>query len=193
MKKIFALLLSLALIAGLAGCAGSKEPVPTTPVDQNQGDAGLPAVLTSQDVETLSGKTLEPGYTLDTEDCAVMLCYYFENAEGTRESLDGLQSKLDAEIQSAGYVPIVSSGEGDKVYSIMEDELAALSVVVLGESDSLKPGAESGGSRRFAQTNVLFGAINAAEGWQVISVEEQDYYEEGGSQYPCFFVVLGQT
>lgn len=179
---------------GGASQSGSQAPAAGSQDTQAPGaSTGGEEASEAGRIEALAGTTLAGGSTLETAECAVMTSYYFENPDGTQASLDALQEQIEAYAQENGYVPVVTSGEGDKVYSVMPNELDGLSVVVLGESDSLKPGVESEGTRRFAQRNVLWQPLNGSEAWQVLSVEQQDYYEENGVQYPCYFMILAQA
>lgn len=141
-------------------------------------------------IEAMAGTTLAGGSALETTEVAVMLNYYYTNTDGTQESLDKLQSEVEAYAESVGYVPVVNSGEGDKVYAIMADDLNGLNVVVLGEADSLKPGVQSEGSRRFALRYNVWEPLGDSTDWKVASVEEQDYYEEDGVQHPCYLISL---
>lgn len=149
--------------------------------------------LTAEQVEALEGTTLIGGVSLETSECAVMVTYYCENTDKTEESMNSLQEKIEQYAEEQGYVPVVNSGEGDRVYALQPNDLDGFTVIVLGETDSLKPGVESGGTRRFAQRNVIWQSLGEGTAWQVISVEKQDHYEEDGTEYPCYLIVLTEN
>lgn len=168
MKKGISILLLLALCLGLAACGGDKQ-------EQN-------SALEPKAVEALAGQTLAGGTTLEVKDCAAMVCYQVE----------GDQASVEDDLKAAGYVPMAEQGEGKNVYFITSGEDGNLTVMTLGESDTLHPSVQSEGKRRFAGKNPILKLADVTE-WQVLSVEEQDYYEDGGKQYPCYFIVLGKA
>lgn len=170
MKKCLCLLLLLLAIPFLAA---AKE-----------------AALTPDEVLALGAPQFEGGAVINTQDCALMIAYAYHNDEGTQESLDALMARIDSQAAEVGYVPIVNSGEGDNVYALMPNDLSGVTAIVLGEADTLCPGVLSGGTRRFAKTNVLWPAPEGCSGWNVAFIEEQDYYEENGAQYPCYYALL---
>lgn len=191
MKKMVLLCSVVCMMAALlTGCGSSGSEGSKAQEGADQSVAANDEILDAEGIEALAGSTLAGGSVLETKEAAVMLNYYYTNTDGTQESLDKLQSEIEACAESAGYVPIVNSGEGDKVYAIVADGLNGFNVVVLGETDSLKPGVQSEGSRRFALRYNVWEPLGDAADWKVASVEEQDYYEEDGEQYPCYLILL---
>ena len=202
MKRILSLALALCLCLTLFGCSSaqtessqaSSESGVSSQEDASSGESGamvsLDAPLDAQGVEALADAVVECGAQLQTQDCAVITSYYFTNDEGTEQALADLEDELTALAEGAGYVAMVNSGEGDKVYALSANELEGINLVLLGEADSLKPGEESQGTRRFAQVNNLLPSFRECSGWQVTMVEEQDYYLEGEEQFPCYMVMF---
>lgn len=220
MKKALSLALSLALMLALTACSGgtssgsqaqssgsqggasssqgdassADQSGASSQEDASSGESGamvsLDAPLDAQGVEALADAVVECGAQLQTQDCAVITSYYFTNDEGTEQALADLEDELTALAEGAGYVAMVNSGEGDKVYALSANELEGINLVLLGEADSLKPGEESQGTRRFAQVNNLLPSFRECSGWQVTMVEEQDYYLEGEEQFPCYMVMF---
>lgn len=178
MKKFLAVIcLCCLMLVMLTACGGSSEPAAETvaePVAEPAVDFGN---LGAQDVAALTGTFIPGGTTLQTNECAIMLSYIYHGAS---------QEEIESYAQDAGYVPIATSGEGEKVYALMPGE-DSFTAVVLGEADTLHPSVESGGSRRFAERYVLWETLSGAD-WKVDFVEEQDYYELDGNQYPCYMI-----
>ena len=148
------------------------------------------AALTAEQVQALAAPQFVGGDVIATQDCALMIAYSYYNTEGTPEALEALMASIDETAASVGYVPIANSGEGSNVYALMPDDQGNVTAVVLGEADSLCPGVLSGGNRRFAKVNTIWPAPEGWAGWNVSFVEEQDYYEENGAQYPCYYALL---
>lgn len=148
------------------------------------------AALSPEQVLALGAPQFAGGDIINTADCALMVAYEYPNPDGTQESLDALMAAIGETAAEMGYVPIVNSGEGDRVYALIPNETYSIIAIVLGEPDSLHPSVLSGGTRRFAKTNVLWPAPEGCTGWNVEFVEEQDYYEEDGVQYPCYYALL---
>lgn len=167
--------------------AQTSEPTDTVP------EAGTPAVIEGEftvnggdEAKALEGAILGPGAVLNAADCAIMLSYELEADDG-----GAAEEKLNSWAEANGCVPVTQSGEGLRVYAIMgyDDMIGA---VVLGEEDSFRIGVEAGEqgqTRRFAQKNILWTA-EGVTGWEVLYLDEQDYYEENGEQYPCFVMGL---
>ncbi len=181
MKKNALLLcavLSLALLlTACGGESGTKAPeVPEA------------TVTGGEEVEALKDTTLAPGTVLESKECAVMVSYLLasDDEEAAMATVEGWAA-------ANGYEPIGAQGEGSKIYaaSVWPDG-GGVTAVVLGEEDTFRLGVlagEEGQTRRFAQKNILWTAEDV-KAWQVDNVEEQDYYEEDGKQYPCYLMYL---
>lgn len=171
MKKISAFLLTLMFILGV----GRAFPVNASEQSCKVGQ-----------IEELDGTVWQDGDVIRTEDCAVMLCYWFENEDGTQEGMDALCDSIDSYLKSKGYGGTDASS---RIYFIRKTEDTQwVSVLAIGED--LEFGVEAGGTRRFAHHNEIWASQDGAEGWQVISCEEQDYYEKAEETYPCFYIEL---
>lgn len=182
--------------------------------DTEGGNETPSDALTAQEVGALTGTTLPGSFMLETSGCAVMVGYLYENPDGTQASMDALEAQLTTWAEDNGKVPaavsdvgesvyylvpsaedngtapVAVSGVGENIYYLMPSDLERYTVLVLGEEGSLKPGVQSGGARRFARCNRLLPPMNGGTEWHVSAVEEQDYYEEDGVQYPCYFIWL---
>ena len=138
------------------------------------------------EAEALNGVILEPGTVLNADKCAIMLTYIPEtDDEGTAEDI------INGWGEANGYMPITQQGAGAHIYAIgrYDDKVSA---VVLGEEGTFQLGVEAnqqGQTRRFAQKNIIWNA-DGIRGWQVLVVDEQDYYEENGEQCPCYMIAL---
>lgn len=174
MKKIGRIFLTLALILGL----NSSLPVM----------AAEHAYLPEQ-VENMAGTVLSGGDVVEATDCAVMLSYWFANEDQTQESLEQLKESIDSYAQSKGYGGVEAQS---KVYAIMpSQDTDGATVLVIGEG--LEAGvyaASEGYTRRFAHHNEIWAPQNGAEGWQVISCEEQDCYSLDDDEFPCYYIEL---
>ena len=181
----------------LAGCGGTEDPEDTTTQDpaeeevqtpaENTPDSGGP--LAPEAVEALSGGTLPGGFTLETQDCAVIVSYIYECQDSSQEAMDALEAEITAYADGIGYSLMTAAGETGLVYALNPYGESSYLAVALGAEDSLHPGEESGGSRRFAQHYDLWAPLTGSD-WQVLSVEEQDYYVEDGAEYPCYLLTL---
>lgn len=168
--------------------AGGQAPgtVDTAPEDEPVVLGGDVAVTGGAEAEALNGVILEPGTVLNSAECAIMLTYIPEtDDEGAAEEI------INGWGEANGYMPITQQGSGAHIYAVgrYDDKVSA---IVLGEEGTFRLGVEAdqqGQTRRFAQKNIIWNA-DGVGGWQVLVVDEQDYYEENGEQYPCYMVAL---
>ena len=181
--------LSLSLL--FTACGGKQEspaqdPAGAVPENGPTVLGGDVTVTGGAGAEALNGVTLEPGTVLNATECAIMLTYIPEtDDEGAAEEI------VNGWGEANGYMPITQQGAGTHIYAVgrYDDKVSA---VVLGEEESFRIGAEAekqGQTRRFAQKNIIWNA-DGVSGWQVLVVDEQDYYEENGGQYPCYMIAL---
>ena len=189
----------LSLLLLLTACGGNAGTQPQNPSGGQASDpAGAvpedgPVVLRGDvtvtggaEAEALNGVILEPGTVLNAAGCAIMLTYIPEaDDEGTAEEV------INSWGEANGYKSITQQGAGTHIYAIgrYDDKVGA---IVLGEEGSFQLGVEAdrqGQTRRFAQKNIIWNA-DGVRGWQVLVVDEQDYYEENGEQYPCYMIAL---
>lgn len=164
----------------------TPEPADAAPEEEPRVLEGEVTVTGGDEAKALEGAILGPGAALNTAGCAIMLSYELEADDG-----GAAEEKLNSWAEANGCVPVTRSGEGLRVYAIMgyDDMIGA---VVLGEEDSFRIGVEAGRqgqTRRFAQKNIIWTA-EGVKGWEVLYLDEQDYYEENGEQYPCFVMGL---
>lgn len=196
-----ALSLSL-LLTACGGSAGTQPQAPSGGQVSSEGQTPGPADAAPEDepkvlggdvtvaggaeAEALDGVILEPGTVLNATDCAIMLTYIPEaDDEGAAEEL------INAWGEANGYASIMQQGVGTHIYAVGRYD-GKVSAIVLGEEGSFQLGAEAekqGQSRRFAQKNIIW-TVEGVSGWKVLVVEEQDYYEEGGEQHPCYMIAL---
>lgn len=194
--------LSLSLLLAACGGAGTQAQTPsgsqtpsrsqtsegagTVPEDEPTVLGGDVTVTGGAEAEALNGAILEPGTVLNAVECAIMLTYIPEtDDEGAAEEI------INGWGEANGYVPITQQGAGTHIYAIgrYDDKVSA---IVLGEEDSFRLGVEAerqGQSRRFAQKNIIWTA-DGVKGWEILVVDEQDYYEQDGGQYPCYMIAL---
>lgn len=188
------------LLTACGGKTGTQTPPENQTPPSNQAPEGTnpapedePIVLSGDvtiaggtEAEALDGAILEPGTVLNTTKCAIMLTYIPEtDDEGAAEEL------INGWGEANGYKSITQQGEGTHIYAVgrYDDKVSA---IVLGEEGTFQLGVESeqqGQTRRFAQKNIIWSA-DGVTGWKVLAVEEQDYYEENGEQYPCYMLPL---
>lgn len=199
--KLLCGVLSLSLL--LAACGGKSGTQPQAPSEASPGSqAPGPADIVPEDepkvlrgdvtvtggagAEALDSVILEPGTVLNAVECAIMLTYIPETDDegAAEETVNGWG-------EANGYTSITQQGSGTHIYAVgrYDDKVAA---IVLGEEGTFRLGVEAdkqGQARRFAQKNIVWTA-EGVEGWKVLVVDEQDYYEENGEQFPCYMVAL---
>lgn len=163
-----------------------SEGANTAPEDEPVVLGGDVTVTGGAEAEALNGVILEPDTVLNAAECAIMLTYIPEadDEETAEEIINGWG-------EANGYMPITQQGSATRIYAIgrYDDRVSA---IVLGEEGSFQLGVEAdrqGQTRRFAQKNIIWNA-DGVRGWQVLVVDEQDYYEENGEQYPCYMIAL---
>lgn len=164
----------------------AQEPADTPPEEKPTVLGGDVTITGGAEAEALTGAILEPGTVLNAANCAFMLTYVPEtdDEEAAEEIINGWG-------EANGYVPITQQGEGTHIYAVGRYDDKA-SAIVLGEEDTFRLGVEAGQqgqTRRFAQQNIIWTAEDV-KGWKVLVVDEQDYYEENGEQYPCYMMAL---
>lgn len=190
------------LLAACGGKAATQAQTPSTgqvpsgvqvpgPADAAPGDTptvlgGNVTVTGGAEAENLNGVILEPGTVLNAAGCAIMLTYIPETDDeaAAEETVNGWA-------EANGYMPITQQGDGTHIYAVgrYDDKVGA---IVLGEDGTYQFGVEAdrqGQTRRFAQKNIIWTA-EGVTGWQVLVVDEQDYYEENDEQYPCYMIAL---
>lgn len=165
--------------------SGSQAPDPA-PEEEPRVLGGNVTITGSAEAEALTDAILEPGTVLNAANCAFMLTYIPET-----DDEDAAEETITGWGEVNGYVPITQQGDGTHIYAVglYDDKVSA---VVLGEEGTFQPGVEAGQqgqTRRFAQQNIIWTAENV-NGWKVLVVDEQDYYEENGEQYPCYMMAL---
>lgn len=169
--------------------SGSQAPegAGAVPEDEPMVLGGAVTVTGGAEAEALDGAILEPGTVLTAAECAIMLTYIPEtDDEGAAEEI------INGWGEANGYRSITQQGEGTHIYAVgrYDDKVSA---IALGEEGSFRLGAEAeqqGQTRRFAQKNIIWTA-EGVKGWKVLVVDEQDYYEDNGEQYPCYTIALG--
>lgn len=203
LKLLCGALSLLLLLTACGGNAGTQPQSPSGGQTPSEGQAPDPAGAVPEDgpvvlggdvtvtggaeAESLNGVILEPGTVLNAAECAIMLTYIPEtdDEEAAEEVINGWG-------EANGYMSITQQGAGTHIYAIgrYDDKVSA---IVLGEEGSFQLGVEAdqqGQTRRFAQKNIIWTA-DGVKGWEVLVVDEQDYYEENGAQYPCYMIALG--
>lgn len=142
--------------------------------------------------ENMAGKVWTEGDIIRTDGCALGIAYTYDNPEGTQQAWEKIVKSIESYADSIGYVPMQQQGAGDKIYFISDaGKPEQVYVLVLGDAGTLEYGEDSGGMRRFAHSNTIWAPQEGAQGWQVVSCEEQDYYiGDDGENYPCFFAEL---
>jgi len=146
-------------------------------------------------VRLMAGAFMHEGSRMEFQDCAVMVQYHLHTTDWPEEgelSIDELLERAKAIAKDNGYVPLEEAGKGSKLYAMGEPWADGVSLVVLGEEGTFRPGvlaAEEGMTRRFAKTNIVWG-FEDDRNWRVYEVEEQDYYTENGEDHPCFLITL---
>lgn len=195
-KLLCGALLSLSLlVTACGGKTGTQAQTPSggqTP-SGDQAPEDTPVVLGGDitvaggaEAEALDGAILEPGTVLNAAECAIMLTYIPEtDDEGAAEEI------INGWGEANDYVSITQQGGGTHIYAVgrYDDKVSA---VVLGEEGTFRLGVEAdrqGQTRRFAQKNIIW-SVDGVKGWKVLVVDEQDYYEENGEQYPCYMIPL---
>ena len=168
--------------------SGSQVPAgaDAAPQDEPLVLGGDVTVTGGVEAEALNGVILEPGTVLNAAECAIMLTYIPEtDDEGAAEVI------INGWGEANGYMSIAQQGSGTHIYAIGRYD-NKVSAIVLGEEGTFQLGVEAeqqGQTRRFAQKNIIWNA-DGVSGWQVLVVDEQDYYEENGEQYPCYMIAL---
>lgn len=177
MKKTVTLLLITMLIFG------SAYGLPVQAAELSYGTA---------EMEQLGGAVWTGGDVIRAEDCAIMLSYRFENADGTEEGMEALCDAVHAYAKSQGYDNMMESTDSDKAYFLNREELECAVAIVLGEEwEYAVEAGQQGMSRRFAHSYMVWSAWEDAAGWRAVSVEKQDHYEGAdGNQYPCYYIEL---
>lgn len=164
----------------------TPEPVDTVPEGGPTVLSGEVAVTGGAEAEALIDAILEPGTVLNANGCAFMLTYVPEtdDEQAAEETISGWG-------EANGYMPITQQGEGTHIYAVgrYDDKVSA---IVLGEEGTFQFGVEAGQqgqTRRFAQKNIIW-TVEDVKGWKVLEIDEQDYYEDNGQQYPCYMMAL---
>lgn len=172
---------------------------PTAPVQRAELAYALMMLNWNTDdadmIRLMAGAVQPGGSTLEVKDCAVMIEYHFHTGDWNDSDalpISEVVKRAEETAKANGYAPITAVGEGSKIYAAMEPWEDGVALVALGEDGTFKlcaQAAAAGQNRRAAQKYILWDAEDW-DGWRVYSVEEQDYYEENGQQYPCFSIVL---
>ena len=168
--------------------SGSQTPEPedTVPDEEPTVLGGDITITSSAEAEALTDAILEPGTVLNASNCAFILTYVPETDDEA-----AVEEIINGWGEANGYVLITQQGEGSHIYAVgrYDDKVSA---IVLGEEGTFHLGVEAGQqgqTRRFAQQNIIWTVENV-NGWKVLVVDEQDYYEENGEQYPCYMMAL---
>jgi len=146
-------------------------------------------------VRLMAGAWMHEGSRMEFKDCAVIVQYHFHPWDWPDSEylpMDEVVKRAEAVAKDNGYVPVGEQGKGNKVYFMDGPWADGVSLVVLGEEGTYRPGvlaAEEGMTRRFAKTNIVWG-FEEDRNWRVYEVREEDYYTENGEDHPCFSIVL---
>lgn len=182
MKKIRTFLLAATFVLGLSGAI-------TAAAAQRSYD--------SEQMAELEGAVWKGSDAIQAKDCAFILSYQYENADGTLEGMKALYDSITSYAESQGYTrQTAGSTEGDyylrdigELENAGAEELQSAAVIVLGE-DLVSVSSDVYGNRRFAHSYTIWQAQEGADGWQVTYVVEQGSYTDNSGAHPCYFLTV---